>query len=264
MSSNVYIECLITILVMVSVILLFESIKCVINFIGSGLIIAIISWKITETVNRYKRQKSVVSSNGKAVLITGCDSGFGNGLAFKLNRLGFHTIALCLDVNGDGVKQLVERVVFPNNLSLLQVDVTDDSMIEKSFGDITHILKDKNLKLWALVNNAGVFHIGFTEWDNSIDGYYRVFNVNTLGTIRMTRKYLPLIRESSGRVVNVLSGASRISIEGVGAYSASKYGSLAFNDSLRREMFRFGVKVISVEPSCYRYLTFHTLIDQKI
>ncbi|CAG2112168.1 unnamed protein product, partial [Medioppia subpectinata] len=55
-----------------------------------------------------------------------------------------------------------------------------------------------------------------------------------------------------GRVVNVLSFASRLAIDGYSAYCVSKYALLAFNDSLRREMFRFGVKVISVEPSCYR------------
>ena len=255
MSSNAYIRCLIIIVIMILLMFLFESINSGINFIGSALIVSIISWKINETVNRYFASKRVIASNGKAVIITGCDSGFGNGLAFKLNQLGFHTIAICLNTNSEGAKQLVNRVVFPNRLSVIQMDVRDDSQIDLSFETISSILRDNGLKLWALINNAGVFHIGLIEWDNNIEGFNRTFNVNTLGGIRMARKYLPLLRESGGRVVNVLSAFSRMSLEGTAAYSASKFAALAFTDSLRRELFRFGVKVISVEPSCYRYLS---------
>ncbi|CAG2111151.1 unnamed protein product [Medioppia subpectinata] len=196
--------------------------------------------------------KSTICPKGRAVIITGCDTGFGNGLAFQLNRLGFHTIALCLNANSDGVIQLAQKAVFAHQLHAIEVDITNDTQIDVTFEQISDILRLNNLKLWAVVNNAGVFHAGFAEWGEGVDAYRRTLDVNTLGAIRVTRKCLPLLRQSGGRVVNVLSFASRLAIDGYSAYCVSKYALLAFNDSLRREMFRFGVKVISVEPSCYR------------
>lgn len=235
--------------------LLFESINCVVSIVGKALIVSLISCKLIECLNGHLGSKRLISSRGRAVIISGCDSGFGNELAVRLNGLGFFTIATCRDVGSDGAQQLGQRVRFTDRLLVIQVDVTNDSQIDTSFAQIEDTLRDKGLELWALVNNAGVFHIGFAEWGHQIAGYERTLNVNTLGTIRMSRKYLPLLRASGGRVVNVLSGAARLALEGVSAYSVSKFAALAFNDSLRREVFRFGVKVISVEPSCYRYLS---------
>ena len=256
MFANRYLQCFITFLLITLSLLLFESIICVISIIGKVLIVSSISWKLVERLNRYLGQKRTISCDGRAVIISGCDSGFGNELAMSLNRIGFFTIATCLDVNGDGAKQLKERAIFPDRLMTIEVDVTNDSQIDHSFTEIADTLGVKGLQLWALVNNAGVFHIGFVEWGHHIEAYERTLNVNTLGMVRMTRKYLPLLRQSGGRVVTCVERWPHIWLwKGSALTSVSKFAALAFNDSLRREVFRFGVRVISVEPSCYRYIS---------
>ncbi|XP_054159953.1 D-beta-hydroxybutyrate dehydrogenase, mitochondrial-like [Oppia nitens] len=194
----------------------------------------------------------MIKSTGKAVIITGCDSGFGNGLAYELNCLGFYTIACCFNPDADGVKQLLNRCVFRDKLSIIQLDITDEIQIDETYEKILRLLNNNELQLWSVVNNAGVFSIGFAEWGQGVDSYRKALDVNVLGTLRMTKKYLPLLRQSKGRVINVLSVASRLAVEGYGPYCVSKYGLLGFTDSLRREMLRFGVHVVSIEPSCYR------------
>nr|CAD7445228.1 unnamed protein product [Timema bartmani] len=58
--------------------------------------------------------------------------------------------------------------------------------------------------LWAVVNNAGIGSYGEVEW-SPLDLYLRMFQVNALGTVRMTKTFLPLVRECRGRVVCVAS-----------------------------------------------------------
>ena len=59
-----------------------------------------------------------------------------------------------------------------------------------------------------MVNNAGIAVFAETEWCN-MDAYERVIGVNLLGTIRVTKACLPLVRKAHGRVVNIASMAGK-------------------------------------------------------
>lgn len=86
--------------------------------------------------------------------------------------------------------------------------------------------------LWGLVNNAGTGMPGApNEWLTKED-FERVINVNLLGPIDVTLRFLPLIRKSKGRIVNMSSIVGRVTICG-GGYCISKFGVEAFSDSLR-------------------------------
>ncbi len=63
--------------------------------------------------------------------------------------------------------------------------------------------------LWALVNNAGIAVFTEIEWC-SVDQFQRVMDVNVFGVVRVTKAFLPLIRQSKGRVINVASLAGNI------------------------------------------------------
>nr|XP_020662115.1 retinol dehydrogenase 7-like isoform X2 [Pogona vitticeps] len=115
-----------------------------------------------------------------------------------------------------------------------------------------------NPSLWGLVNNAGVaFATAPNEWLKKGD-FENVIHVNLLGVIDVTLHMLPLVRRARGRVVNVASVMGRLASFG-GGYCPSKYGVEAFSDSLRRELFPFGVQVSIIEPG-----NFSTPIAQKI
>ena len=64
------------------------------------------------------------------------------------------------------------------------------------------------LELWAVVNNAGILVMSEAEI-TSIEATRKVLDVNTLGAVRVTQAFLPLLRKSKGRVVIVTSVAGK-------------------------------------------------------
>ncbi|XP_019616836.1 PREDICTED: estradiol 17-beta-dehydrogenase 2-like [Branchiostoma belcheri] len=148
----------------------------------------------------YLAPKNKVSGDGKAVFITGCDSGFGFGLAKRLDSLGFTVFAGCLlaDSGGEGSKKL--RAECSSRLSTVQIDVTDDGQVKAAVQQVKDRLPTGSKGLFALVNNAGVLQPGEIEWV-SLAIYRRVMEVNTFGTVRVTKAFLPLIRWEGGVAV---------------------------------------------------------------
>ncbi len=75
--------------------------------------------------------------------------------------------------------------------------------------------------------------------------------VNLFGAIRVTKAFVPLIRKSKGRIVNVSSMLGRSSPSRLSAYCITKYGVEAFSNVLRREMRQFDVKVCTIQPGLF-------------
>ncbi|XP_073701493.1 retinol dehydrogenase 7-like [Garra rufa] len=187
----------------------------------------------------------VPNKSEKFVYITGCDTGFGNLLAKHLDTKGFRVIAGCYTEKGeDELKKCCS-----DKLTTLHLDVTDNNSIKKAADSIKTLVGEKGL--WAVVNNAGVsFPTAPSDW-LEIDDFKHMINVNLIGVVAITLSVLPLIKKAKGRVVNVASIFGRISTLG-GAYCITKYGVEAFNDSLRRNMAPFGVKVLCIEPGFFK------------
>ncbi|XP_062417944.1 11-beta-hydroxysteroid dehydrogenase type 2 isoform X3 [Pungitius pungitius] len=76
---------------------------------------------------------AALPAHGKAVLITGCDSGFGTATAKHLDNLGFEVFATVLDLSGEGAREL-ERSCSPR-LTLLQVDITQQQQVHQALLD---------------------------------------------------------------------------------------------------------------------------------
>ncbi|XP_063340337.1 D-beta-hydroxybutyrate dehydrogenase, mitochondrial [Pelmatolapia mariae] len=191
--------------------------------------------------------RGLVEVKGKAVLVTGCDTGFGYALAKHLHKLGFTVFAGCLlkDKGGDGAKELEE--LHSDQMKVVQLDVCNEEQVNKAVEHIKEILGESEAVLWAVVNNAGVSTFGEVEF-TSMDTYKHVSEVNLWGTIRVTKAVLPLIRRAKGRVVNVASMYGRMGNIMRSPYCISKYAVEAFSDCLRYEMKAWGVKVSTIEP----------------
>ncbi|KPP78808.1 hypothetical protein Z043_101670 [Scleropages formosus] len=182
-------------------------------------------------------------AHGRAVLITGCDSGFGFQLAKRLDAMGFWVFAGCLLPKGEGAQLLAGTC--SRRLKLIKLDVTKDDDVTQAKMFVQSNLPQKGL--WAVVNNAGITDWAETEW-NSVSDYYRLADVNLFGCIRTTIPFLPLIRSSKGRVVFMSSIFAFFNCLNMGSYSVSKRGMEAFADCLRVEMASFGVKVSLIQP----------------
>lgn len=127
----------------------------------------------------------------------GCDSGFGHTLAHKLNEHGFRVYATVLDPESTGAKDLVTGARFEGKTKVLRMDVTNDEEVKGVYDQIKSDLQENGEELWALVNNAGIVTFGPLDW-GTIEKYKKIFEVNTFGTVRVTRTFLPLIRRSKG------------------------------------------------------------------
>ncbi|XP_069009873.1 retinol dehydrogenase 1 [Embiotoca jacksoni] len=213
--------------------------------------LAAISW--------YVRDSYEVDDVGqKHVVITGCDSGFGNLLARQLDRKGFRVVAACLTEKGAADLAAASS---PRLKSLL-LDVTDSAGIRRAVEAVRGEVGQRGL--WGLVNNAGrSVPIGPTEWMR-VEDFTEVLDVNLIGVIDVTLQFLPLLKKARGRVVNVASIMGRLSLSG-GGYCLSKYGVESFSDSLRRDMQHFGIKVSIIEPGFFKTgLTRLDLIDEDL
>lgn len=185
-----------------------------------------------------------VDSDGKYVLISGCDSGFGNMLAIELDRLGFHVLA--------GVYQSDSQNLLNQQLSsratIFQLDITKQENIDAAYD----LVEQKTKNLHALVNNAGISTGGHIDWI-STESIRQTMDINFFGHVAMTKKFLPLLLTKSGsRVVNITSIAGFLSPPSAAAYCASKYALESFSDCLRREMKIWNLHVSIIEPGIMR------------
>ncbi|XP_052780443.1 D-beta-hydroxybutyrate dehydrogenase, mitochondrial-like isoform X2 [Mya arenaria] len=213
------------------------AIKSVATVLISGLLliafIAVIR-KIT---------RKLVDVDGQTVVISGCDTGFGHALTKRLDALGFTVIAGCLDDGGEGASKL-RKWSDSGRIHVVKLDVRSDESVQSL---VKYTKKHSEKGVWAVVNNAAVNFLGDVELC-TMDQYKSIAEVNQFGVIRMTKAFLPLIRECKGRVINVTSAKGRISLPSNAVYGATKYAIEAFSDVLRLEMRKFGVRVIIVEP----------------
>ncbi len=81
-----------------------------------------------------------------------------------------------------------------------------------------------------------------------VDEIREVLDVNLLGPVRLVQAFLPMLRESEGRIINIGSGEAFLATPANSAYCMSKYALEAFSESLRMELAPMGIHVILVEP----------------
>ncbi|MES2802177.1 MAG: SDR family oxidoreductase [Bdellovibrionota bacterium] len=177
----------------------------------------------------------------KQVLVTGASGGIGYSLVQALCEKGHRVWAA---VRKPEVMQSLQNK-YPNLLTIVKLDMTNPSDLDQIFNNINSAFDSS--KEFVLVNNAGIA-IGSPVESLPMDEWRNLYEVNLFGPIRFIQKFLPLIRKSKGRIVNVGSISGRIAAPFLAPYSTSKFALRALSDSLRRELIQLGVKVILIEP----------------
>ncbi|XP_053407152.1 D-beta-hydroxybutyrate dehydrogenase, mitochondrial-like [Mercenaria mercenaria] len=191
-----------------------------------------------------------ISANGRGVFITGCDTGLGYLFAKHFDEIGFTVFAGCLHKEGEGAVTL--RSQSSNRLHVVPIDITDDKSVEEAFQYVTQNMPSTGL--YGVINNAGMNMYGEVEL-TPISIYEKGFNVNFYGAIRVMKKFLPQIRQTKGRIINITSVHGRLSRACQSNYETAKHGIETLSDSLRLEMKKFDVKVIVIEPGMYGLCT---------
>jgi 3-oxoacyl-[acyl-carrier protein] reductase len=180
----------------------------------------------------------------RVALVTGASRGIGRAIAERLARAGatvivnYHTSAAAAD-------EVVQTIESRGGRSVsFQADVARNDQVEALF---QFALKTYG-RLDVLVNNAGItrdtllLRMDESAWDAVID-------LNLKGTYLCTRAALrPMLRQRSGRIVNISSVGGIIGNAGQSNYAASKAGVLGFTRSIAREVASRSVTVNAVAP----------------
>ncbi|XP_008688003.1 17-beta-hydroxysteroid dehydrogenase type 2 [Ursus maritimus] len=210
-----------------------------------GLLLCLLCCFLTYT---YLSGQELLPVEQKAVLITGGDSGFGHAVSKYLDELGFTVFVGVLDEKGSGAEEL--RRTCSKHLSVLQMDITDPQQIKDAHSKVVE--KVQNRGLWAVVNNAGIIGLPADGELIPMTEYKKCMAVNFFGAVEVTKAFLPLLRKSKGRLVNISSMAGGVPMEKLAAYSSSKAALTMFSAVLRQELSKWGVKVSVIQPGGFR------------
>ena len=190
----------------------------------------------------------------KVAIVTGSSSGIGFETALALAREGYHTYATMRDTKkGNKILDIAKK----ENLQVrvVELDVNNDNTIKKA---VEVILGEKK-RIDVLVNNAGYFLVGCLE-DLTIPDLKDQFETNFFGVVRTIQAVLPTMRnQKSGIIVNVSSVAGRIGFPVTPGYISSKFALEGLSESMRYELFPFGIKTIIIEPGVIKTNLFTTL-----
>jgi NAD(P)-dependent dehydrogenase (short-subunit alcohol dehydrogenase family) len=130
------------------------------------------------------------------------------------------------------------RIVHP-------LDVTKPDEIVLAARLVEHELAGEPLR--GIVNNAGIGTGGPLEAID-LDDFRKALEVNSVGPLAVAQAFLPMLRRSRGRIVNMSSIGGRVARPFAGPYVTSKFALEAINDVLRLELLEWGIDVIAIEP----------------
>ncbi len=167
------------------------------------------------------------------IIITGCDSGMGRCIAEILYRRGYAILASYLEEDPRQDKK---------DFYSMKMDLRDDGDID-SFAAYALSLINNGCKLFALVNNAGIAAGGPVE-NLSMEVFRQVMQINFFGLVALTRKFIPALIQSKGKIIIHGSMAGKIALPFLAPYAASKFALEGFTDSLRRELNPLGIKTV--------------------
>lgn len=174
----------------------------------------------------------------KVAVITGAAGGIGRGIALALARRGC-TLALADIDEANLAKTAAELAAKGARVSHYRLDVSDAAQIA-AFP--ARVLAD-HAGVDLLFNNAGVAIGGSFEQVSEAD-FDWLLSINLFGVIRMTRAFMPALRQSGeARIVNLSSLFGLIAPPGQTAYAASKFAVRGFSNALRHELEMEGAKI---------------------
>jgi NAD(P)-dependent dehydrogenase (short-subunit alcohol dehydrogenase family) len=184
---------------------------------------------------------------GKIAIVTGAGRGLGRGYAVALASAGAHVVCIGRD---EGGLQATCREVEANEgrASSMVVSVTDNEGFRRAVEDVVGQFGHLDI----LVNNAGT-EIAKNAADVSESDFDHIIAVNLRGTFFCAQAAAAaMVRQHSGKIINIGSLGSQIGLAGASVYCSSKGGVLQFTRALAVELAKSGVQVNAIGPGYFR------------
>jgi 3-oxoacyl-[acyl-carrier protein] reductase len=176
----------------------------------------------------------------KNVIVTGASGGIGNAIIKKLSEAGANILA-----SGTRIEKLEELKKNFENIKILKFDISESDKIEEFIENATNELGGS---LDGIVNNAGITK------DNlairmSLDEWQKVININLTSTFLMSKFAIKkMLKNKSGKIVNITSVVGHTGNLGQANYTASKAGIVAMSKSLAIEYAKKNINVNCISP----------------
>ncbi len=177
---------------------------------------------------------------GKNIIITGASGGIGNSIVEKLNQAGANILA-----SGTRVEKLDELKEKFGNIKTLIFDISQSNKIEEFIDNATEKLGGN---LDCIINNAGITQ------DNlairmSLEEWQKVIDINLTSTFLTTKFAIKkMLKNKSGKVVNITSIVGHTGNIGQANYTASKAGIIAMSKSLAIEYAKKNININCISP----------------
>jgi 3-oxoacyl-[acyl-carrier protein] reductase len=186
-----------------------------------------------------------MSDSERVVIITGGSRGIGRAIAFRFADDNPKLVLLHFDPDDSMAKETLDRLTEKGvRGEVHRIDVSNRGDVDRLFKDVLARFG----RVDVLINNAGITKDGLLmrmsedEWD-------LVLRVNLKGVFNCTQTVIrSMIKERSGRIVNISSVVGQIGNVGQTNYAASKAGIMGFTKSLAREVASRGITVNAVAP----------------
>lgn len=178
----------------------------------------------------------------KTVLITGASRGIGKQIAIIFAQNGFNIVATCHN-NIDTLSSLKNELSKYNvNIFLFQGDLSKQSTIS----NLIKFLKNNNISVDVLINNAGISVVGLIQ-DLSIDDWNYIWNTNVTAPIFLSKELVPhFLHNHSGKIINISSVWGNVGASCEVAYSATKGAINSFTKALAKELAPSNIQVNAI------------------
>ena len=176
----------------------------------------------------------------KNIIVTGASGGIGNSIIQKLNEKGANILA-----SGTRIEKLEELKKNYENIKILKFDISKSDKIEEFIDNASNELGGN---LHCIVNNAGVTQ------DNlairmSLEEWQKVIDINLTSTFLMCKFSIKkMLKNKSGKIVNITSVVGHTGNLGQANYTASKAGIIAMSKSLAIEYAKKNININCISP----------------
>ncbi len=182
---------------------------------------------------------------GKLSIVTGSAMGIGKEVALRLARDGSDVAVV--DIENEGAQKTVEEIRAMGRKSLFfGVDVTRWDQVKAMVDEVLKNFK----KVDILINNAGILGPVARVWEYRVEEWDRVMEINLKGTFLCCKAVIPpMLKQESGRIVNISSIAGKEGNANMSAYSTSKAAVIGFTKSLAKEVAQQNIIVNCISPA---------------
>lgn len=190
----------------------------------------------------------------KRVLVTGGGAGIGRAIVERFVAAGDKVLACDIDAAGLDAA----RVALPG-LIAFPCDVADPAQVELLFSALARDLGG----LDVLVANVGIGGPTLPADQLPLADWQRVMDVNLTGTFDVTRRAIPLLKDSRGTIVIMSSAAGRLGYPNRIPYAVSKWGLVGMAKTLAAELGEFGISANAILPGAVGGERFERVIEGR-